>query len=300
MAEENKWYGLSEVDYIYHNSWSDPELVYKNWHFNAGSLETALWNEYEDLLGIKDNDYSDTKGFSKFVQNNSSYVYEMINDIKNASRVADSLDSFGDMIENNFKLQLSNDYKEALYSAFKMSMDTELDLGLYEGYGGRIYIGNEDVCFSDSKALINEAFLRYDDSILDEIVHKILGNSPNGMSKDEWCHTLGNLIGADDRVPSWYDSYDDMIYWQLRSNAENYINDLARYAGRCNDEFRKSLFDLSKGNILKHFFDNVIQNKEHCINQEIFDKATESFKSVQKKLKPVSRPGYAIAGISSR
>ena len=43
-----------------------------------------------------------------------------------------------------------------------------------------------------------------------------------------------------------------------------------------------------------------IQNKEHCINQEIFDKATESFKSVQKKLKPVSRPGYAIAGISSR
>lgn len=68
MKELPNWYGLSDVGFIWHGEWSDPEIEYKGKRINATIVEDAMWERW-----IRDDD-----GFKKFMLANANEVYGLI------------------------------------------------------------------------------------------------------------------------------------------------------------------------------------------------------------------------------
>lgn len=72
--------GAEEIEYVFHNEWSDPELIYDGKSFNYWDIEEALWGEFCEIvsedtgLSVMDidsnmSDYDDA--FDLFVQDNA-------------------------------------------------------------------------------------------------------------------------------------------------------------------------------------------------------------------------------------
>jgi len=65
-----KFYGIQEIDFIYHGEWDDPEVKYKEQFFNYYELEESLY----EIFNEENND----KEFGKWVFENKSKAFEIL------------------------------------------------------------------------------------------------------------------------------------------------------------------------------------------------------------------------------
>lgn len=80
MKELPDWYGISDIGYIWHGEWSDPEIEYKGKRINATIVEDTMWERWirDDDGRLIDGRESDDDGFKKFMLDNKDGVYELI------------------------------------------------------------------------------------------------------------------------------------------------------------------------------------------------------------------------------
>lgn len=80
MKELPNWYGISDVGFICHGEWSDPEIEYKGKRINATGVEDTMWERWirDDDGKLIDGRESDDDGFKKFMLANANEVYELI------------------------------------------------------------------------------------------------------------------------------------------------------------------------------------------------------------------------------
>ena len=77
MKELPNWYGIENIGFIWHGSWSDPEIEYKGKRINATIVENTMWERYRDDcedLGIN----ADTFHFDTYMGEHAEDVYELI------------------------------------------------------------------------------------------------------------------------------------------------------------------------------------------------------------------------------
>lgn len=80
MKEYPNWYGIEDIGFIWHNSWTDPEIEYKGNKINSTIVEDTMWyeythDEYDNYLPDKELDFN---GFELFMRENANKVYELI------------------------------------------------------------------------------------------------------------------------------------------------------------------------------------------------------------------------------
>lgn len=80
MKELPDWYGISDVGYIWHGEWNDPEIEYKGKRINATIVEDTMWERWirDDDGRLIEGRESDDDGFKKFMLDNKDEVYELI------------------------------------------------------------------------------------------------------------------------------------------------------------------------------------------------------------------------------
>lgn len=80
MKEYQDWYGISDVGFVWHNEWSDPEIEYKGKRINANIIEDSMWDRWirDDDGKLIDGRENDDDGFKKFMLDNKDEVYELI------------------------------------------------------------------------------------------------------------------------------------------------------------------------------------------------------------------------------
>ena len=82
MSNENKlWCGVPDVYFIWHGTWGDPEVMYKDKLFNLPmDVETPLWSEYEECCE-KNKKEATYEGFTDYVKDNCERVYEVLDNL---------------------------------------------------------------------------------------------------------------------------------------------------------------------------------------------------------------------------
>lgn len=83
MKSYPDWYGISGIGYIWHNSWTDPELEYKGKRINIHLIEDTMWNRWihDDDETLNADREKDTDGFSEYMNTNSDDVYKLLDAI---------------------------------------------------------------------------------------------------------------------------------------------------------------------------------------------------------------------------
>lgn len=76
-VEYPDWYGLTEVGFIWHGAWADPELEYKGKEFNLYIVEDTMWERYNEYCE-ENNKTPDDDDFKKYMKENKDYVYELL------------------------------------------------------------------------------------------------------------------------------------------------------------------------------------------------------------------------------
>lgn len=70
-----KFYGIEDIDFIWHGEWSDPEIEYKGHLINYYTIEDSL---YEIFLDELRNETNEGMNFTEWVYANKDLVYEEI------------------------------------------------------------------------------------------------------------------------------------------------------------------------------------------------------------------------------
>lgn len=73
------WYGIPNIKFIWHNSQTDPTLVYKGKEFSQYLVEDTMWFRFthdDDDNFIKERD-QDFDGFEKYMLESKDDVYEL-------------------------------------------------------------------------------------------------------------------------------------------------------------------------------------------------------------------------------
>lgn len=82
MSNEKKlWCNVPDVYFIWHGTWGDPEVMYKNKLFNLPmDVETPLWSQYEECCEEfgKEATY---EGYAEWLENNPVNVYEVLDNL---------------------------------------------------------------------------------------------------------------------------------------------------------------------------------------------------------------------------
>ena len=80
MKELPDLYGISDVGFVWHNEWSDPEIEYKGKRINANIIKDSMWEHWihDDYGNLIEGKESDVEGFEKFMLDNTDEVYELI------------------------------------------------------------------------------------------------------------------------------------------------------------------------------------------------------------------------------
>lgn len=80
MKELPDWYGITDIGFIWHGEWSDPEIEYEGKRINANIIEDTMWERwiYDDDGILIDGRKNDVEGFEKFMLDNKDEVYELI------------------------------------------------------------------------------------------------------------------------------------------------------------------------------------------------------------------------------
>lgn len=73
-----KFFGILEIDFIYHGDWCNPEVRYKDELFNYYDLEETLYDLY---LGE-----NTEKSFEEWVVENKEIAFGVLDDISNNSK----------------------------------------------------------------------------------------------------------------------------------------------------------------------------------------------------------------------
>lgn len=85
---DNLYRGTDGIEYVFHGAWNDPELIYDGKSFNYWDIESALWDEFCEIVSedtgksiteidSNTNDYEDD--FNLFVQDNAvNYLEDCI------------------------------------------------------------------------------------------------------------------------------------------------------------------------------------------------------------------------------
>lgn len=77
MKELPNWYGIENIGFIWHGSWSDPEIEYKGKRINATIVENTMWERYRDdceMFGTN----ADVDRFGLYMLKNQEEVCELI------------------------------------------------------------------------------------------------------------------------------------------------------------------------------------------------------------------------------
>ena len=91
------WYGIPDIKFVWHNTQSDPGLIYDGKYFNSYDVEDALivdYREYCEENGIEDRN---DDGFDEWVRNNDYLVYEYLDNLIEAGAYEEieEISSFG-------------------------------------------------------------------------------------------------------------------------------------------------------------------------------------------------------------
>lgn len=91
------WYGIPDIKFVWHNTQSDPGLIYDGKYFNSYDVEDALivdYREYCEENGIEDRN---DDGFDEWVRNNDYLVYEYLDNLieSGAYEEIEEISSFG-------------------------------------------------------------------------------------------------------------------------------------------------------------------------------------------------------------
>ena len=62
------WYGNEGIKYVWHNSWSDPEIEYQGKKCSCYVVEDTMWSRYEE------DGFSDPDKFGDYMRDNASEV----------------------------------------------------------------------------------------------------------------------------------------------------------------------------------------------------------------------------------
>jgi hypothetical protein len=93
---KGNYMGIPDVKYVWHNTQSDPGIIYKDMYFNVYDIEDTLWNmfnDYCDETGV----ICDDDGFEQFVGENADTVYSILDDLidNGYGEVIDTVPSVG-------------------------------------------------------------------------------------------------------------------------------------------------------------------------------------------------------------
>lgn len=73
--------GCNNIEFIWHNTQADPDLIYRGYTFNYYDVEGALWNDFCEVTGTDYEDESEEKQdeYNMYVQDNAeSYLNDLI------------------------------------------------------------------------------------------------------------------------------------------------------------------------------------------------------------------------------
>ena len=79
LKEYPNWYGIEDIGFIWHGSWSDPELEYKGKVVNSYIIEDSMWERFrEDCEEQGKNADVCIDEFDTYMKENAYDVYELL------------------------------------------------------------------------------------------------------------------------------------------------------------------------------------------------------------------------------
>lgn len=72
------------VEFVYHNDWTDPELVYKDHVFNLHDAEDFLWDEFQSQT----NDQGTADEYVPWVEAHPALLTDLLDDLIALSETA--------------------------------------------------------------------------------------------------------------------------------------------------------------------------------------------------------------------
>lgn len=75
--EYPNWYGIKDVGFIWHGSWSDPEIEYKGKRINSTIVEDTMWERFREDCE-EDCEIPTEDKFVLYMMVNQEDVYELI------------------------------------------------------------------------------------------------------------------------------------------------------------------------------------------------------------------------------
>ena len=77
--EYPNWYGIEDVGFIYHGSWSDPEIEYKGKRINSYIVEDTMWERFKEECEEQGKDADACiDDFDIYMIEHSEDVYELV------------------------------------------------------------------------------------------------------------------------------------------------------------------------------------------------------------------------------
>lgn len=80
-SDKQYFYGVPDVEFIWHNSWADPEISYQGELYNYFDLEEGLLNYYHEVCEETGIDDPNDEDFDKWVNQNPDCVYNELYDL---------------------------------------------------------------------------------------------------------------------------------------------------------------------------------------------------------------------------
>lgn len=71
------YYGLRDVELVWHGEWSDPELIYKGYGFNYYDIDMCLYDDYIEDRNANNNVVS----FKEWIKDNAYLAYDYLDNL---------------------------------------------------------------------------------------------------------------------------------------------------------------------------------------------------------------------------
>ena len=74
------WYGIEDVGFIWHGSWSDPEIEYKGKRINSYIVEDTMWERFREKCEEEGKNANDCIDYfdEHYMKEHAEDVYELI------------------------------------------------------------------------------------------------------------------------------------------------------------------------------------------------------------------------------
>lgn len=76
--EYPNWYGIEDIGFIWHGEWADPEIEYDGMVVNSFDIENTMWERW---LYEENGDENDDIGFSNYMLENKSDIYQILEEM---------------------------------------------------------------------------------------------------------------------------------------------------------------------------------------------------------------------------